>query len=221
MKTLITFSTHSFVDLITNSSSELFVCDTQKTVEMVREILKKILDTHNEINDLNYDFDEVFGLIEVCEFGFDYNDLDEGLRREYEKYHSRPGNWNYNPMGQPEYKKIWQKQQDMMKGVKLPAYDDKNPESIKIREEYENKRRALWEPYWKLESEASANLDKHILEKYNLENKYDSVIFTAFSYGIKLKKGQVLISSRSDNTIPYELFDQIESVFHGERYHIG
>jgi hypothetical protein len=188
---------------------------------MVREILKKILDTHNEINDLNYDFDEVFGLIEVCEFGFDYNDLDEGLRRDYEKYHSRPGNWNYNPMGQPEYKKIWQKQQDMMKGVKLPAYDDKNPESIKIREEYENKRRALWEPYWKLESEASANLDKHILEKYNLENKYDSVIFTAFSYGIKLKKGQVLISSRSDNTIPYELFDQIESVFHGERYHIG
>jgi hypothetical protein len=188
---------------------------------MVRDILKKILDTHNEINDFNYDFDEVFGSIEVCEFDFDYNDLDEGFRKEYEKYNSRPGEWNYNATDKPEYRKFWQKQQDMMKGVKLPPYDDKSPESIKIREEYDDKRRALWEPYWKLSREAEVNLDKHVQEKYGLENTYDSVVYTALSYGMKLKKGQVLISSQSDNTIPYELFDQISNVFHGRRYHIG
>ena len=40
MKTIFTIDTHSFVDVITNSSTELFVCDTDKSLEMVNETLK-------------------------------------------------------------------------------------------------------------------------------------------------------------------------------------
>ena len=44
MNSLLSISSHSFVDLITNSSSELFVCDGRKTVEAVKEILQILLE---------------------------------------------------------------------------------------------------------------------------------------------------------------------------------
>ena len=40
MKQIGVIGTHSFVDVITNSSTELFVCDTEKTIEAVKQILK-------------------------------------------------------------------------------------------------------------------------------------------------------------------------------------
>jgi len=48
------------VDVITNSSSELFVCDTTKSEEMIREMLKELLDLYNKQSDSNLLFDEVF-----------------------------------------------------------------------------------------------------------------------------------------------------------------
>lgn len=39
-------SVHSFVDVITNSSTELFVCDTEKSVEMVRQMVDEIQDKY-------------------------------------------------------------------------------------------------------------------------------------------------------------------------------
>lgn len=36
---------HSFVDVITNSSSELFICATKSTIEMVKEIIDSFLMT--------------------------------------------------------------------------------------------------------------------------------------------------------------------------------
>lgn len=42
MKQALLINTHSFVDVITNSSTELFVCDTDKTVDAIKDILKGI-----------------------------------------------------------------------------------------------------------------------------------------------------------------------------------
>jgi hypothetical protein len=39
-------SVHSFVDVITNSSTELFVCDTEKSVEMVRQMVDEMQDMY-------------------------------------------------------------------------------------------------------------------------------------------------------------------------------
>lgn len=41
MKKLLVVRPHSFVDVITNSSTELFVCQGDKSAEMVREILEE------------------------------------------------------------------------------------------------------------------------------------------------------------------------------------
>ena len=41
MKTIFIIKTHSFIDVITNSSTELFVCNTDKEVETVRLLLEE------------------------------------------------------------------------------------------------------------------------------------------------------------------------------------
>jgi hypothetical protein len=53
---------HSIVDVITNSSTELFVCDTKKSIEQVKEILEKMLEFYNSThNDEHlYSFEDVF-----------------------------------------------------------------------------------------------------------------------------------------------------------------
>ncbi len=71
---------HSFVDLITNSSSELFVCDTKKSVEAVKEIIEKLAELYNEkikfIDDVRTEINidhlwtGIFNEPEVCKFDF-------------------------------------------------------------------------------------------------------------------------------------------------------
>lgn len=51
---------HSFVDVITNSSTELFVIESDKTVEMVEDILSEIIDFHNKITGKLLDKRDVF-----------------------------------------------------------------------------------------------------------------------------------------------------------------
>ena len=43
-KTIYVIDTHSLVDVITNSSSEIFVCNTDKSLMMVEELLKMMLE---------------------------------------------------------------------------------------------------------------------------------------------------------------------------------
>jgi hypothetical protein len=116
MKQILVINTHSFVDLITNSSSELFVCNTDKSVDMVESLLRKMLDLHNEIHGTSRHFDDCFGGVYVAT--------------------------------------------DHLK---------------------------------------------------SLANSYD------FSF----TKGQIIIESQGDNSIPYELFDMIESAFEARRHHLG
>ena len=51
MKQIFLVNFHSFVDVITNSSTELFISNTEKSIETVKEILRKMLDICNMQND--------------------------------------------------------------------------------------------------------------------------------------------------------------------------
>ena len=51
---------HSMVDIITNSSTELFVVDTDKTMDVVKDILEKAIELHNSVNDTEYKFEDIF-----------------------------------------------------------------------------------------------------------------------------------------------------------------
>ena len=52
MNTLLILPVHSFVDLITNSSSELFVCETKQKIAAFKKTITKLAELHNAANAL-------------------------------------------------------------------------------------------------------------------------------------------------------------------------
>jgi len=59
-KIILIISPHSFIDVITNSSTELFVMDTNKSIEVVKEILIEAINLHNKVENTNYSFEDIF-----------------------------------------------------------------------------------------------------------------------------------------------------------------
>lgn len=51
---------HSIVDIITNSSSEIFICNSKKQLEIVKSILQSLIDEQNSINNTKMTFENVF-----------------------------------------------------------------------------------------------------------------------------------------------------------------
>lgn len=60
MKTLFILTPHSFIDVITNSSTELFVCDTEKSLELIEELLEELLQTYNKLYGKKLRYKDVF-----------------------------------------------------------------------------------------------------------------------------------------------------------------
>jgi len=55
---MIVVKAHSFVDVITNSSTELFVCDSQKTLETVNAILEEKWEHFIKLYPNQYEFND-------------------------------------------------------------------------------------------------------------------------------------------------------------------
>jgi len=60
MKKLIVIGNHSFVDVITNSSSELFVLDTDKSLDMFKALLNELIEEYNLLVEAGF-YDERYG----------------------------------------------------------------------------------------------------------------------------------------------------------------
>ena len=82
MKKIILVDPHSFVDVITNSSSELFVCDTDKSVKFVETFLENALDTYNMGRETNIPFRKAFGEI----YKIDETNFDEFVKQCHKIY---------------------------------------------------------------------------------------------------------------------------------------
>jgi len=117
---------HSIIDIITNSSTEVFICDTKKTLVEVKELLQ--------------------GLLLVYSRGvFDHEDWNGGLDF------------------------------DTVFNVRVAG------------DNIEDTEYSWWEE----------------------------------EYKINYKKGDIIIESASDNSIPYPFFEMIEHIFEAERRHLG
>ena len=154
MKTqILIINTHSFVDLISNSSSELFVCDTKKSIDAIKEILTKLLASHSELSGTEYTYDEVFGDIELAMYTFDYYSYDPVLRTEYEKYNEFGCHSAYNTPD--EIKKLQEKESELSKThpyyVQLRAAQKIDPNNYKVDPS------SLWEDYCKERDEIWTN----------------------------------------------------------------
>jgi len=79
-------TTHSFVDLITNSSSELFVSNGKKTIDAIKELLAALLKNHDTLMGTTHEFKDVFGKIERPKYTFDFWGIPQPIHEEYNTY---------------------------------------------------------------------------------------------------------------------------------------
>ena len=147
MRKIILVDPHSFIDVITNSSSELFVCDTDKSVKFVETFLENALDTYNMGRETNIHFREAFGEI----YKIDETNFDEFFNQCID-WNFTPWSWNV-----PGIKSSYDFKDDYFKkkGYQYKYPYDKN---LEYNEKIEKESDAEWEKYmveWK-----SVNLEK-------------------------------------------------------------
>ena len=272
MKNVFVINTHSFVDLITNSNSELFVCNTTKSIDMVKDVLTKLIDMHDELstNDYTHTFDQCFGEIIEAKYTFDLDTLPKDIVEEYLKYH-RDYSWNDRNERTPSYWDAETKEKELqkthpyyVKKYNTCDYHSPGKEERDVQwKDYLDKVNVIWTKYGSEKLEVTGKLfieflkynsinrkeiaklekllkkakenyiknnkgrygDLHYLahekefpKKYN--DAYDS--FTEYlSWDMTVRKGNILIYSASDNTIPYELFDAMDKYLSAHHYHLG
>ena len=89
-----TFPIHSFVDLITNSSTEIYISATEKTVESVKNLINNLL----KMGQSNLTCDDLFTIeIDKEQFNKDYDyDIEEGdTKTPYDKWMEEEYHENY------------------------------------------------------------------------------------------------------------------------------
>ena len=187
MKILI--NQHSFIDVITNSSSELFVCNTTKSLDFIKTFLQSALNTYNLSNDTTYTFDECFGEI----YEITNENIDDFLDTYVIGWGFHDYSWGCLPLiSSYDFKSKYMRENNLV--YAYPFSDKLN----KTRNEEIDK--TCMDKWNKLEQEWKRDNLQHIKEKV-LTN--------------------ILIHSKDDNSIPYELFDLIEKTLNGNRIHLG
>lgn len=256
MKTILALSPHSFVDLITNSSSEVFVCPEGKTIEAIKKILCKLLETHNELENWKTSFEEAFGAIKVAKYTFDYEAFPPALLEEYEKYSDNPTRnfWSSNTgyMATARYQDLEHLSSIAEKeiGCREPGLYDKDKEEYNRRyQAYYEKRNKIWKEWAQDKAAAEAALFRHFCKEngVKISKKFEKALlelckdrwmtkdkrltkkeleaWDAFNeylgWGMTVKKGDIFVYSKGDNSIPWSVIDSVESYLGARRYHLG
>lgn len=236
---LLVINPHSFVDVITNSSSELFVCNTDKSVAAVKEILIKLTEIHNQKValaggglapvDIDTLFVDIFKEPRVSKYDFQYHNYEgfDGFMsvHDYDRSCDHPvhqeasailGKWDREHTF--SYKDSTEKERDVYYKNRAVAYA------------------AAYKKWDKLCRDENCKLLKWVFKVNNIPWKHGNTLpkFTnkrfwniadeflnAINWGYPFKKGDIFIQSRSDNTVPYWMFDDIENLFHARRIHLG
>jgi hypothetical protein len=210
---LLKINIHSFVDLITNSSSELFVCDTQKSLETVKRLIEKIVKNYyDEIDQPCPDvWEDIFKLPEISEHDFDINDYPDKKVLEFN---------NTFLSDIPEYNEAQvkiSKLNPFPEHCNKMSWDDRenNPDYIKWIETDSKLREKYLEPFWVKKEEYR----KKVVDFFKARGIPNPQ--TLISYDIMVKRGDILLYSQDDNTVPYECWDRITGILNATHYHLG
>lgn len=228
---LLVIPIQSVTDLITNSSSEVFILNTDKTCEQVDKILNGITE--------GFCFPEIFHLKDYREWR---KKIDSG---ELEESGGYPGSifeiardWFTDPENEEdmyEFKKEflfypW----SMMYGFR--TYGD---DFLPVHEAFVAYINANWESIKQyLPSDIQTPLDKHsyrrvkydimyrVPESYIKEfiNNYKEPVYgweLQYEDNVESLDGKVLVVSDYENSIPYDTWDAIYENFDGFNKHLG
>ena len=80
MKQLLIVNVHSFIDVITNSSTELFICDDAKTIDLVKKVLEEKWNAFKILYPEYISCGDVWNILEV------YKITKERLNKENDNY---------------------------------------------------------------------------------------------------------------------------------------
>ncbi len=248
MKTLFIINPHSVIDVITNSSSELFVCKTDKTLETIKEMLKtKNLGEYQE--------PWIFNLKEFREWKAKEDERSinwEKWKEEHQTLDDNPFAWTDEQYDHPFHtidgwfrddqnekdiidarKKIIEDGPETTQWIGTLAYSGhaENPFRDRIREA-EDKAAVLTkisvkdENRWRVRVEArKAEIDKIYDELENADYKPSwwkkPLQYTYYNVPIRELDGCVIIMSCDDNSMNYDEFEWLEDTFNATRTHLG
>lgn len=258
MKTLI-ISPHSFVDLITNSSSELFICDTTKSIDTVKDIVIELVKITNQKMKLkeceeypvSSVFTDMFREPEICQYNIpntpEYDELKElmGYNLDetchiYSDCHDEAIKWERkNP--RPDfphyvYPAYPTDEEQVPYHKEMKVYEPKRTEAMSIIYKpfhalYKKKYYKFVKTYCKLN-----DIDFNDIEFFQskpsqyprfpvkTDSKYVKFINElddAISWGYTTKKGDIILRSRRDDSIPYEIWEDLEDILQAQRVHLG
>ena len=267
---------HSFVDVITNSSSELFICSTKKSVEAVKETIEALAKLHNEGLEFTEKPDrpitienlwkDIFSEPVEVKWNFKVHEFPEySLLCELKCDDYSFGCYNNDP--HPLKQMANEAMREWTEENPAPKYPDYTLE--KSDKKTYKKQLKAWEAYSK-KKDAAENIafkkyNKAVLDVYKqlytwaakvndidltplgrlvvFGGSYSSVRFEntygdkrvkgeaadfvealedGMAWGYNLNKGDILLQSASDNTVPYEFWPVVENAFgHVVRKHLG
>lgn len=234
MKRLIVLNNHSFVDVITNSSTELFVSDTDKSIEMIKEVLQTIIDGYNMMNGSEYDM-SIFGSI------YQFNYLEFKKWKKHTKAEiarcQESGDWS---------SRIPYPGEDSGFSTIEGWFTDKEDEDV-----LDEKRKTIIEDgpisgnYWSSNNynPYKDRLNSVMGEGWDYSKRREEVIkilqelkesdikpewwdkpwnYVPFSKTtIDSLDGKIIIEGSNDNSIPYDIWDTINSRLNARNYHLG
>jgi hypothetical protein len=179
----------SVIDVITNSSSELFICKTNKSVQTVEELLKEMLYGTNDLSNYIKPVSCVGDNLELF--------LDEHLSK----------NQGYGYLSYPALKNAFLGDLDELSYV--VTVDGK----IEPEQDWYTRHRNPKLPEQVEDELATAKYRRDKREEFLRHNNTPEVL--------QRLKDFVIIESSEDNSIPYEIWDNINATFNGSNWHLG
>lgn len=248
---------HSFVDLITNSSSELFVCETKQKLAAFRKTITRLAELHNEANALRD---------ESSEFGWGDLDVANLFREHFRNPRIQPYTFRLDLYPKcAEYRSICDWRVDNVHPIRVTAEDEMrewsraNPRPNYDWSDISDSDRKSYNDYVKKETEARMRIFSKWTDLQNTtetemyrwafkqngldwdsgtptsnnwrlwERDFDddsleefkNDIGLATTYGFGFNKGDIMLRTASDNSVPCGFFDDIRRIFRCNRVHLG
>lgn len=180
MRQLLTIKPHSFIDIITNYSSELYVCDKNSSVNTIKELLDMLCIKYN------VSYENIFQPLLVI----DESNVDDFIREYIIGWGAQPPGTD---MGISDYWDIYN-----MLETKYPNKYPYNENAEYNRAQYDLRHK-----------EADEIEAREIESIKNDQNKMSQLL------------GIICIFSADDNSIPWEMIEDMDGMFNANRYHLG
>jgi hypothetical protein len=219
MKTLLIINIHSLADVITNSSTDLFVCDTDKTIKMVKEILEA------DPNFYGYQEPWIFNLKEFREWRNAQRSLKEGEPIDYDNKFRYIDGWFHDIEDEEDLKEL--RKEFIENGDNSGGYwsSDRNPFSDRLYEAQRKVEKSHPGDYHYQYEAKKAEIEKIYNEVETQDEKPDWWVNpTKYHYNdqpLNDLDGKIIIVGEEDNSMPFDHFDWIENVFNAKRHHLG